>query len=221
MTDWNKMLQDFNKSNIKGKVKLPKQSTQKGETLLFYWQNKGKILQKETIEKVVCERLGIPTKDIQSARHLAKQNGFNILQQGSVYNGAVLARGTYVFLGFDKLNPYYALTRRDESDLDWSEIKKKFDYSCATCGCKEGRPHRKTTELTTLQKGHMDPSKTMDNDNIIPQCSYCNQLYGNRFVFDKVGNVKSMTLEGVLGLPEQQRIKLIRKLKESLTRETQ
>ena len=219
MTTWEKMLREFENSKISEKVKFPQEGTQKGEVLKFYWENKGIVLTKKQIEKEVCERMGIATKDLQSVRHLGKQDGFNILQQGSVFQGTKLNRGCYVFLGFDNINNYYSLRRRDESDLDWTDIKERFDYRCATCGEKEGHTHRKTGEMTTLQKGHMDPSKEMDNSNIVPQCSYCNQLYGNRFVFDSVGNIKLPTTEGVLLMPESLKRQIFSELKKEFIME--
>lgn len=209
MTDWDKMVQEFRNSAIKDKVRLPRKGTQNGEVLLYYWQNKNKILLKENIERVVCDRLGIPTKDIQAVRHLGKQNGFDILQQGSIHNGQKLRRGSYVFKGFGSVNSYWGLTRRDESDLDWANLKEKFNHCCATCGSKEGRPHKKTKEITVLQKGHMNPLLEMTNDNIIPQCSYCNQVYKDKFVFDSVGNVKEPTVAAILSLPEDQKIEIM------------
>lgn len=216
MTNYDKMVKDFESSPIKQMLVFPKKQSQKGQVLLYYWENKGKILTKQQIEKQVCSRMKKPTKDLQSVRHLAKQDGFNILQQGCMYNGEKLKRGHYVFLGFDKVNPYYSIKRRDESDLDWDEIKKLHKFKCLTCGEKEGVKHRKTGHITKLEKGHKDPSKDMSNDNIIPQCSYCNKLYGNRFVFDKLGNVKNPTIEGVFSMPIDQQKILLEKLRREL-----
>jgi hypothetical protein len=217
MTNYDKMLEEFNSSPIKGKIdSFPKRKTQKGEVLLYYWENVGTILTKEQIEKEVCSRLNKPTKDLQSVRHLAKQDGFNILQQGCLYKGQKLKRGCYVFLGFNKLNEYYSIRRRDESDLDWADIKKNHGFKCLTCGEKEGTKHRKTGQITRLEKGHRDPSKDMSNNNIIPQCSYCNQYYGNRFVFDNFGNVKSPTIEGVLSMSAEEKKILLEKLRREL-----
>ena len=195
---WEQLTKEFNNSKAQRKgLKLPRQNTQKGEVLLFYWQNKGKILLKKDIEKVVCERMGIPSKDLQECRHLAKQNGFNILQEGAQYNGKKLKGGEYVFISFDTVNEYWSVKRRDESDLDFSKLKKKFNNTCATCGAKEGRQHRYTNQAVKLEKGHMDPTLPMTKDNIIPQCSHCNKVYKDNFVFGLTGFVKKPTVEGV------------------------
>ena len=195
---WEQLTKEFNNSEAQRMgVKLPRQDRQNGQVLLYYWQNRGKILLKKDISKVVYERMGLPGGDLQAVRHLAKQNGFNILQEGAQYNGKELKRGEYVFIGFDTVNEYWSVKRRDESDLDFSKLKKKFKNTCATCGAKEGSRHRDTNQAVKLEKGHMDPALPMTNDNIIPQCSHCNKVYKDNFVFGLTGFVKKPTVEGV------------------------
>ena len=108
-------------------VKLPRENSQKGQVLLFLFQNKGKIVTKADAEKVVCERMNKQPKDLQSLRHLGKQSGFNILQVGATYRGRKLKKGEYVLVNLSETNPYFNNNRRDESILNFSHIKQKYN----------------------------------------------------------------------------------------------
>ena len=66
-----------------------------------------------------------------------------------------------------------------------TSLKEKYNYTCATCGAIEGKKHRYTKQIVALEKGHMDPSKPMSADNIIPQCKDCNKVANNDIVFDE------------------------------------
>jgi hypothetical protein len=191
-------------------VKLPKQSSQKAETLLFLYLNIGEVIRKEQAEKHVFEKLECQPKDLQSLRHLGKQDGFNILQGGQKYNDKVLLRGEYVLVDFEHTNPFWSFSRRDECNLDWDSMKKKYGHSCASCGAVEGKKHRYTKQIVTLEKGHMNPSKPMSDDNIIPQCKDCNKVAKNDLVFDQYGRVRKMTIEGIL---KRQSVNDLRELK--------
>ena len=196
---YEKMKKDFESSNISlDGVKLPKKHSQKAQTLLFLWENKNKLVSKPEAEKQVFQRMGTARRDLQSLRHLGKQDGFNILQGGEIFRGNKIPRGHYVFVGFEKTNRFWNFSRRSETDLDWAQKKASYSNSCATCGEKEGKTHRYTGEVVVLQKGHMDPEKEMNDDNIIPQCRHCNSVAKDMFVFDKYGKVKKMTKQGIL-----------------------
>ena len=194
-------------------VKLPSENTQKGQTLLFLYENKGKVVSKEMAEKSVFARMNKQPKDLQSLRHLGKQDGFDILQGGQEYAGSILKRGEYVFIGFDKPNEFWGFTRRDESGLDWHGLKEKYNHTCATCGAIEGKKHRYTKQIVVLEKGHMDPSKPMSDDNIIPQCKDCNKVAKNDIVFDQYGRVRKLTIEGIM---KRQSVNDLRQLKNIL-----
>lgn len=194
-------------------VKLPSEHTQKGQTLLFLYENKGKVVSKEMAEMSVFSRMNKQPKDLQSLRHLGKQDGFNILQGGQEYRGEILRRGEYVFVGFEEPNQFWGFTRRDEASLDWSALKNKYNHLCATCGAKEGKKHRFTKQVVVLEKGHMDPSKPMTDDNIIPQCRDCNSVAKNDLVFDQYGRVRKLTLEGIM---KRQSVNDLKQLKDIL-----
>ena len=194
------MERDFNSSPLsKHQIKLPKAGTQKGTCLEYLWLNKGKIVTKSDAEEYVFDTMGRNSKDLQSLRHLGKQDGFNILQGGEVFEGQKLKRGQYVFLGFDRPNGFYFSKRRKENFTgDWSDMKKEYDNCCATCGAPEGERHKHTNKIVVLEKGHMDPRKAMVDGNIIPQCSWCNQTSKDRWVYDRLGRVKAITERGLV-----------------------
>jgi len=179
-------------------IKLPKERTQRGQVLLYLFQHRGQVVTKAEAEKVVCERMSVQTKDLQSLRHLGKQSGFNIMQSGAIYKGCTLKRGEYVLVDLHTINPYFNASRRDESTLDFSSVKGKYKHLCATCGCKEGRPHRYSNEVVVLEKGHKDPSKPMTDCNIIPQCQMCNKVAKDNWIFDDYGRVTRVTTQGLL-----------------------
>lgn len=180
-------------------VKLPRQDTQKGQVLLYLYQQLGRVVTKTEAERVVCERLNIQTKDLQSLRHLGKQDGFNILQAGSVLGGGYrLKRGEYMLVDLKTVNPYFDISRRDERNLDFQELKKTYHHACATCGAQEGNKHRYTGETVILEKGHKDPAKAMEDFNIIPQCQLCNKVAKDNWVFDDYGRVSRITTQGLL-----------------------
>lgn len=212
---WTNLKKEFLDSPISEKISLPNLDTQKGQALLYLFQNKGKVVKKSVAEQVICSRLNMPTKDIQSLRHLSKQDGFNILQGGASYEGYSLKRGEYLFVDFNDTCKYWEMSRRDESDLDFNFLKRKFEHKCATCGEKEGTLHRYTGEKVKLEKGHMNPEKPMTNDNIIPQCGFCNKIYKDSFEFGMTGFVKKPTMKGVLStMPNEEQKKLFLHLKE-------
>jgi hypothetical protein len=76
----------------------------------------------------------------------------------------------------------------------WKKVLEEYSHegipSCVNCGSKEGRPLRwKSTNITKLQQGHMDPRKELTYDNCIPQCQFCNQQAKDKFIFNKHGLV--------------------------------
>jgi len=195
-------------------VKFPRKGNQKAEVLRYLYEHLGEVVTKEEVERVVCARLGLRSKDLQSVRHLGKQDGYDVLQGGHQHAGRTLSRGQYVLRSFNQTNQYWNARRRNESDLDFSNLKKKYDYCCATCGATEGRLHRLTQQVVRLEKGHADPRLPMTDSNIIPQCDYCNKVAANKWVFDKLGFPKYMTEEGLLSHSEDQQRAFFEILKE-------
>jgi hypothetical protein len=130
--------------------------------------------------------------DVQQARHLAAQKGW-FIASGTRGNSSVsLARGEYKLITLKKPYPGFREHRRVEivESSEWEELKRKYDYRCATCGSKEGEPNiRWPNTITRLQKSHMDPNKPLEPGNIIPQCEKCNRADRNNWVYDEKGRV--------------------------------
>lgn len=91
--------------------------------------------------------------------------------------------------------PSFKTLKRTETlnDSTWDDLKKMYNYRCATCGSKEGDLNFLYPASTThLQQGHKDPSKPLDLNNTIPQCPFCNRASRNYFVFDNKGRVEKI-----------------------------
>lgn len=130
--------------------------------------------------------LGKPSNDFQITRHLGMQYGYFIEKSGSKIFG------WYRLLTLEKPHPSFIPTRRNQTftEAEWETLKKENECRCLTCGAIEGDYHYKDRTLVVrLEKGHCDPRKELSLDNVFPQCNYCNQIYRNKFVFDKRGNV--------------------------------
>jgi hypothetical protein len=129
--------------------------------------------------------------DIQQARHLGLQYGWNIKQT------KVGGESGYILINTTEPHPYFQNVRRVDSITDWDGLKKRYNHQCAVCGSVEGQYNLKFThKLVKLEKGHMDPRKSMTDDNIIPMCDCCNQFYKNYAVFDKMGRIIDFNSQG-------------------------
>lgn len=159
--------------------------------------------------------------DVQQARHLAAQKGWYILSGTRKDNESIaLKAGEYKLKTLESFYPGFTHERREyhAGDDFFEDLKKQYDYRCATCGSKEGEPHRywKTT-VTVLQKGHMDPSKPLEPGNIIPQCEKCNRPDRNYWIYDEKGRVVGIANEKVVDkCPKSLKLKIFERLKEDL-----
>ena len=176
------MKEDFEGSCAQKKgVKLPKVGTKKSITLTYLWQHKG-----EKVEKTFLDNLFDPGIDNQNARHLGRQNGFNIFQWGDIYNGERLKSGIYVFN-----ETHYAWTlnrRRIDPNINWDKVKLLYGNKCACCGNIEGKNcQNDKTKIVSLEKCHKNPDLPLNIENIIPLCRYCNRHYQNRVIFNNQG----------------------------------
>lgn len=127
--------------------------------------------------------------DVQQARHLSMQKGWNIAsgQRGDI---GQVTKGSYKLINLTNKYSGYKPERRAGFIGDFSELKKQYDYRCATCGSKEGQKHWfRNNVIIKLQQGHMDPTKPLQSGNIIPQCQICNRADRNRWIFDSTGRV--------------------------------
>ena len=139
------------------------------------------------------------TPDVQQARHLGAQSGWWIVA-GSRENIVLkVKRGFYQLYKLDEPYPGFTKGHRISITDDWDEIKKRYNYRCATCGSQENQPHLHWTGTkTVLQKAHMDSTKSLIAGNIIPQCQKCNRGDRNRWVYDDKGRVIKLADAGVI-----------------------
>jgi hypothetical protein len=146
------------------------------------------FIHKDVLSKFIRDMTGNSQGDFQ-ARHLAAQNGWNILNKNESYFGNFRTKsGFHMITDFTVAKLGYMPDRREDLITSFDEMKKLYGNRCATCGAKEGEAAPKNlSKLVALQRGHCDPSLPLTDDNTIPQCEECNQLYKNDFVFDLNG----------------------------------
>jgi len=155
-----------------------REGSNKYKTLMALYDNIGEWLSKTQIAELICYT-GV---DLQEPRHLGKQSGFYVEQDG---------KGNYRLVTTKEPHPSFAAKKRlnELNTSDFKVMKEAYDNKCATCGEKEGTRHRFEHGKVVLEKGHMDPRKDMSPENIIPQCNFCNKFYGDKFVFDRQGRI--------------------------------
>lgn len=194
---WNTIV-DYHKKFLTDKhVKLPTLKDANGYTknaLVLIRLAKGypntDIVSKEELTDFI-KQFYPKTNDVQQARHLSMQSGWNILSGTRGDNKEKIPSGSYKLVDLENSYSAFAQERRVGFDSDdFDAIKKKYAYKCASCGSKEGEEHffRKGVRVK-LQKGHMNPSKPLIAGNIIPQCQICNRGDRNRWIYDKTGRV--------------------------------
>lgn len=179
------MKEDYRNSKAqKEGTKIPKDGTKKSKTLAYLWQHRGEI-----VPKTILNNLFNPGCDNQNARHLGRQDGFNILQWGDKYGEERLSSGTYIFTSFEETHSAWSLNRRRcDPAIDWETLKLLYDYKCACCTCIEGKSCKFNKEkILTLEKGHRDPDLPLEKENIIPLCQDCNRYYQNKVKFNSQG----------------------------------
>jgi hypothetical protein len=151
------------------------------KTLEVLYENIGKPLSKKEINL----KIGYTGGDNQSNRGL-KRRGWNVISEQK--NGELM-----ITLKDLNLHPEFDVNRekrKTQNVGDWEAIKKHYDYRCASCGSLEGEPNFDAKGTNTrLEKGHMDPTKDLTDDNVIPQCQICNKSYKDKFIFDNRGRV--------------------------------
>ena len=186
---WDKVCAIHKKYLSEYGVQLPRAGSNKQiwlSVLLYSYEldDKG-FVHKDEMSKIVSMHLPESATD-QQVRHL-KRDGWYLISDGK---------------GGHRLNPYEVSPEflQDQHRLssilsakDFEEIKKAFNYTCASCGSREGDSSwRYGNDEVELHKGHKDPEKSMDNKNIIPQCQFCNRAYKDDFTFDDKGRVRSI-----------------------------
>lgn len=167
-------------------VKLPPKSSRKWVWLAMLHYRRGENVHKDEISDAVQQCFPGSGRD-QQVRHL-KRDGWDIAGD----------KGFHSLVGTDNPSREFAVDKIRRSGRlsasTFDDIKKAFNYCCATCGAAENKPNiRYGNEPVKLQQGHQDPDKPADlRNNIIPQCQFCNRAYRRDFVFDDKGRVRAV-----------------------------
>lgn len=159
--------------------------------LIYLYKYKGKAVHKDVVAKFVQDHFENATND-QQVRHLGSQDGYNVYNRYEDVNGEKVPSGYNLLIDLDypKRDFMARALRRNitMNSSDFEELKRAWNYRCATCGAKEGEPHKVSGAIVKLQQGHKDPNKPLEQGNTIPQCQYCNRdYYKDNFVFDDNG----------------------------------
>lgn len=174
-------------SYLKNKNKFSKKALQ----LIFLKKHELKLVHKDQVSEFVS--FYEKCKDIQ-VRHLGSQSGWNILNKGEKIDNFEIPSGYHILVSTKRPKSGYNQSKRELvlNAKDFEDIKKAYDFKCATCGSKEGQKHRYKENIVKLQKSHIDPNKELSNDNAIPQCQFCNQQYKDNFIFDEEGMIRKL-----------------------------
>tara|TARA_B100000886_G_C20361656_1_gene465471 strand:- start:73 stop:666 length:594 start_codon:yes stop_codon:yes gene_type:complete len=163
-------------------VKLPKRG-RKRCALDYLYQNIGVFIHIDKIKEHVSKQYKLTGTDPVQVRHLSTQDGWNIIKQGKYMHCLVDVNSTCPSFISEKRNV-------NINNIIWNNLKFSYEFMCVNCGSKEDEPQRwDNNNITKLQKGHMDPTKSLTEDNCIPQCQFCNRRYKDKAVFDKRGQV--------------------------------
>lgn len=159
--------------------------------LIYLYKHKGKAVHKDVVAKFVQDQFKNAAND-QQVRHLGSKFGYNVYNTYEEVNGEKIPSGHSLLVNLNSPRRDFILraNRRDViiNSSDFEKIKKVWEYKCATCGAKEGEPHKVLGEKVKLQRGHKDPNKPLELGNILPQCQYCNRdFFKDNFVFDDNG----------------------------------
>lgn len=180
-------------------VTLPGPDTQQALALICLFQHKGKLVSLEALRAFVRKHVPEGSHDIQP-RHL-KYAGWHVLLSGKSNDILPLAvayvdsqgkprlreaheklpNGYILLVSETSPSPDFVLRKRRGS-LDrssWESLVASCDSRCVVC--REKKAH--------LEKGHKDPSKGYELDNIIPMCSECNNWASSDVIFDDSGRI--------------------------------
>ena len=141
--------------------------------------------------------------DTIQVRHLGLQYGFNLLKGGDNIKTShfelKIKKSHYCLFNLKKQYPSFCCDKRklNVDKFSWIGIKRSYNDKCVNCGSEENDVMRwNKNKITVLQYGHMDPRKPLTINNVIPQCSICNQQYKNKAIFNKRGFVIDFNKNG-------------------------
>ena len=189
---WKDIVEKHSNNLAQYSVKLPGVGTCKQYQLIYLYKFMNCYVKKDVVSEFVAAYLPDAGKD-QQVRHLAA-DGFCVLNRNEkvINAGETVPTGYNLLQTLDYPKPQFMknLMKRQGvmNTSDFEDVKKFFGYRCASCGAKEGEPHRVTGRTVQLQQGHMNPKEALGPGNTIPQCQYCNQIiYKDFFVFNEHG----------------------------------
>ena len=193
----------YNKFLKKHGCKLPSKNSSFGKALEYLYINIKKEINIDDIRNYVNNQIKMDKKvgDSLQIRHLGLQYGFNLLKNKDIISNTdeKIKKSHYSLYNLCKPYKNFYKDKRKEilNNDNWYELKKEYNFSCACCSNEENKPMRyNINQITILQQGHMDPRKSLTLDNTIPQCSYCNQQYKNKAIFNKRGIVVDYNKDG-------------------------
>lgn len=204
MTDIWQTINEKYEAHLKEKgVKKLSPTSGLGQALACLAENVGSSVQIDAIREYV-QNNGVVLPgggDSLQVRHIALQNGYNMLKGGEInpINGEKIKRSHFLLLDLQNVHPGYRCARRNVAinDEGWLQVMECYGNCCVNCGSKEGEPMRwNPMRITVLQKGHMDPRKELTLNNVIPQCAMCNQQYKNKAIFNERGFVIDWNADG-------------------------
>ena len=178
---------------IRQGVKIPGYKSNRGLALICLTMNYGEEVKCSDVLKFVVEN-----KHNTSVHTEVRQlwaDGLYVLGTDTLH------KKCYKLVTLDEPLPKYIEKKRKSklSEEQFEEIKKKYNYECASCHCKEGEPHPKNpSKIVKLQMGHMDPNKELTVDNCIPQCPHCNQTNRDDYIYNKHGGIEKINNINVL-----------------------
>lgn len=180
-------------NSIGGSMPLQCNSKRWWETV-YLTMNLNKIVKSTLVDEFISQKLGKIAHN--RVRSLWQVFGLDILGKTE------LGHNCFQLISFDKLSPKYNSEKRKTkpTEKEFEEIKQKYNYTCVSCGNKEGEPHSKNHYyITRLEMGHIDPNKNLTIDNCIPQCPYCNQRNKDDYIYDNQGGIESINNIKILG----------------------
>lgn len=185
-------------------VRLPRPGSQQLLSLIYLHRHMGTLVSLESLRDFVCRYIPGGSKDKQP-RHL-KYKGWHIVLSGksqdllpesAVYQdgrgacqtrnaGSKVPKGHLMLASDTTPSPDFIVDKRS-GGIDrstWSALCVSFGHCCAVCG-KAG----------PLEKGHRDPAKGMEPDNLLPMCGECNNHASSDLVFDARGRIAAVASE--------------------------
>lgn len=157
--------------------------------LMFLIKHMGCVVSKKQLTESYVKNTGKYTNDLQSARHLGTQMGYDVTNSRGGING--------YRLNSLNIKPGFLPNRRnvEMTSDEWVNLKRIYDFKCATCGDLEGDFARyDKSKVVKLAMGHMDPNQSLTLNNTIPQCEECNSIYKDKYIFDKKGRITKVNI---------------------------